>query len=279
MTDSLSMKAPPAWWKRVLRSGALLAGIYLACGLATVMFLEDSFIYFPEKGGVGKSPGEDVTLTTSDGVRVHGWYVTNPAAKMTLLWFHGNAGNLEHRRDMLRELRELPANVLAIDYRGYGKSEGKPSEAGLYLDARAAYDWLRARTAAENIVLLGKSIGAAPACELATRVPCAGLAVQSAFTSTPDLASRVLPLFPARLFMKTKYDNLAKIGRIACPKLFIHSRGDEIIPFEMGERLYAAAAPPKEHLWVDGAGHNELWITHSREYYRRLAEFLARCGK
>ena len=177
---------------------------------------------------------------------------------------------------MIQCLRDLPANVLAIDYRGYGRSEGTPDEPGLYRDARAAYDWLVAKTPAERIVVLGRSLGAGPACELASTVPCGGLIIQSAFTRAPDMASRVMPvLFWARWIMKSRYDNLSKVARIRCPKLFIHSRADEMIPFAMAERLFAGAAEPKEHEWYDGgAGHNELWVVHAREYYPRLARFL-----
>lgn len=274
-------RPPPPWWKRALRTLGLAAAILLVLGTAFVLIFEDSLIYFPEKGGVGASPGEDVFLTASDGVRIHGWYVPNARAKVALLWFHGNAGNLEHRREMLLRLRDLPASVLVIDYRGYGKSEGKPGEEGLTRDARAAYDWLLTKTAPERIVVLGKSLGAGPACELASTVTCGGLIVQSAFTKAPDMASRALPAFPlARFLMHTKYDNLSKVAKISCPKLFIHSRADEIIPFKMAERLYAAAREPKEHAWFDGgAGHNELWVVHAREYYALLGRFLEGIAK
>ena len=271
----------PPWWKRVLRTLGLTALLLFALGTAFVLIYEDSLIYFPTKEGVGESPGEDVTLTCSDSVKVHGWYVTHPKARVTLLWFHGNGGNIEHRRDMLLNLRDLPANVLLIDYRGYGKSGGTPDETGLYRDARAAYDWLLTKTTPGRIVIFGKSLGGGPACELASTVPCGGLIVQSAFTRAPDMASRVLPLlFWARWIMRSKYDNLAKVATIRVPKLFIHSRADEIVPFQMGERLYAAAAEPKEFEWYDGgAGHNELWIVHGRAYYARLARFLEGIAK
>ncbi len=238
------------------------------------MLFEDAFIYFPARGGVGESPGEDLFLTASDGVRIHGWHVSEPGAGATILWFHGNAGNLEDRRGMLLRLRSLPANVLVIDYRGYGRSEGKPSEAGIYLDARAAWDWLAARTPPERIVILGKSLGSAPACELASLVPCGGLVVQSGFTSAPEMARRVLPIFPGRFFMRTKFDNLSKVAGISCPKLFIHGREDEVVPFSMGERLFAAAAEPKEFAWFDGAGHNDLWAIREQEYFSHLSSFL-----
>jgi fermentation-respiration switch protein FrsA (DUF1100 family) len=267
-------RRPPAGWIRVLRTLGLAAGILFLMGLGTVLFFEDSFIYFPQKEGVGPSPGEDVFLTAADGTRIHAWYLSHPQARTSMLFFHGNAGNLEDRREMLLALRDLPLCVLAIDYRGYGKSGGTPSEAGLYQDARAAYDWLAARTSPDRIVVLGKSLGSAPACELATQLPLRGLIIQSSFTRAPDMAGRVLPFFPARFFMHTKMDNLAKVSRIACPKLFIHSRSDEMIPFAMAERLFAEAAPPKESAWFDGAGHNDLLVARPRAYYARLGEFL-----
>ncbi|HXG60122.1 MAG TPA: alpha/beta hydrolase [Planctomycetota bacterium] len=267
-------KARPPAAVRVLRSAGLAAGLVLVLGAGFVMIFEESFIYFPRRGDVGPSPGEDIFLAASDGVRLHGWFVTHPEARFAILWFHGNAGNLEDRRDLLADLRSLPADVFALDYRGYGRSEGTPSEEGLYRDARAAYEWLRTRRPPERIVIFGKSLGGGPACDLAAQVPAAGLILQSAFTSARDMASRVMPLFPARWFMRTRFDNRSKVARIACPKLFIHSRSDEIIPFRMGEELYAAAAEPKEHAWFDGAGHNDLWIVRRREYRARLSAFL-----
>jgi len=269
-------RIPPPWWKRVLRTLGLTAFLIVTLGTAFVMIFENSLIYFPAREDVGRSPGEDVWIACSDGVRIHGWYVAHPQAKVSILFFHGNAGSLRDRRPMIQCLRDLPANVLAIDYRGYGRSEGTPDEPGLYRDARAAYDWLVAKRPAERIVVLGKSLGAGPACELASTVPCGGLIIQSAFTRAPDMASRVMPvLFWARWIMKSRYDNLSKVARIRCPKLFIHSRADEMIPFAMAERLFAGAAEPKEHEWYDGgAGHNELWVVHAREYYPRLARFL-----
>jgi fermentation-respiration switch protein FrsA (DUF1100 family) len=259
----------------VARTLALAAVVFVVLGTGVIVIFEDSLIYFPIREGVRASPGEEVFLTTSDGVRIHGWYVPNPKAVRTILFLHGNAGNLEDRRPMLGRLRELPANVLLIDYRGYGKSDGKPSEDGLYRDARAAYDWLLTKTTADRVVIFGKSLGGGPACELASTVPAGGLIVQSAFTKAPDMASRVMPvLFFARFLMHTKFDNLAKVAAVRCPKLFIHSRADEIIPFAMGERLFAAAAEPKECAWFDRGGHNDLWFVQPREYYGRLAQFL-----
>ena len=272
----METRPTPAWWKRALRSLGLTVALICLLLLGFVLFFENSFIYFPTKGHVGPSPGEDVFLTTSDGVNIHAWHVTHPDARVSILWFHGNAGNLENRRSMLGELRELPANVLAVDYRGYGRSEGSPDEPGLYLDARAAYDWLAERTDPSRIVVFGKSLGGGPACELVSQVPCGGLILQSSFTMAPDMAYRVMPFFPARWFMRTKFDNIGKIAGIKCPKLFVQARNDEIIPFEMGERLFAAAAEPKECAWFDRGGHNYLADENAGEYYARLRSFLSK---
>lgn len=267
-------KARVPVWKRILRTAGLTLGILALLGTGIVVFFEDKLIYFPSKEGVGASPGEEVWLEAADGVRIHGWYLPSPGAKRTILHLHGNAGNLEDRRDLLRELLTLDAAVLAIDYRGYGKSAGAPSEAGLYADAKAAYDWLQKREPSLPLVLHGESLGGAVAVDLASKVPCAALIVQSTFTSTRDMASKVLPWFPARWLMRSNYDNLSKVGKIRIPKLFLHSRDDEMIPFGMAERLFEAAAEPKEREWFSHAGHNDLTIRFGRAYFRRLEGFL-----
>ncbi len=246
--------------------------------LVLAMIFENRLIYFPSKDAVGPSPGEDVWLTASDGVKIHGWWFPHPQAKATILHLHGNAGNLEDRRDLVRNLQQLGVNVLAIDFRGYGKSDGSPNEPGLYADSRAAYDWLLKKTTADRIVVHGESLGGGPACELAATVPCGGLIIQSAFTSARDMAPRVLPIIPKWL-VRTKYDNLEKVARISCRKLFLHGRQDEIVPFDMGERLFAGAAEPKECEWFATSGHNDVWISHPKKYYSRVARFLEPFGK
>jgi len=265
-------------WKRLLRTALCTVVGCFVVGGSTLMIFEEKFIYFPAKGDVGTSPGEDVWLTTSDGVKLHAWYFPHPQAKATILHLHGNAGNLSDRRDLVRDLQALGVNVMAVDYRGYGRSDGTPGESGLYLDARAAYDWLLTKTSADRIVVHGESLGGGPACELASTVPCGGLILQSTFTRAPDMASRVLPFFPGFL-VRTKFDNLAKVSRISCRKLFLHSQADEMIPFQMGETLFAAAAEPKENTWFTGCGHNEMSISRAKKYYGRIAEFLAPFGK
>jgi fermentation-respiration switch protein FrsA (DUF1100 family) len=220
-----------------------------------------------------------LALTASDGVRLHAWWVPHPEAKVALLYFHGNAGNIGHRRSFIEDLRDLPASVLALDYRGYGESEGAPSEEGLYRDARAAYDWVAARFPPARIVAFGKSLGGGPACELATQVPLGGLILQSAFTSLADMSRIVLPFFPARWFLRQRYDNLAKIGRVACPKLFIHARKDEIVPFSMGERLFAAAPEPRRFAPFERGDHNGLIDTNGPAYFDALRAFLAEVAR
>jgi fermentation-respiration switch protein FrsA (DUF1100 family) len=264
--------------KRGVRTALITTGVTVVALFILIMIFEGKLIYFPTQGGVGPSPGEDLTLTAADGVKIHAWWFPHPQAKATILHLHGNAGNLEDRRDLVRELQALGVNVLAIDYRGYGKSEGKPGEAGLYADARAAYDWLLTKTTADKIVVHGESLGGGPACELASTVPCGGLIVQSTFTSAPDMAPRVMPLFP-KFLVRTKFDNLGKVPKITCRKLFLHSSADEIIPFDMGEQLFSAAAEPKEFAWFTGVGHNEMPISRAKKYYGRIAEFLAPFGK
>lgn len=269
---------PRPLWRRLLRTAVVTTAVAYAAILLVAMIFEEKLIYFPSRDAVGPSPGEEVWLTAADGVRLHGWYLARPGAKAAILHLHGNAGNLEDRRGLVRELGALGVNVLAIDFRGYGKSLGQPSEKGLYADARAAYDWLALRVPPDRIVIHGESLGGGPACELAGAVPCGGLILQSAFTSARDMAPLVMPLFPKWL-VRTRYDNLGKVARIPCRKLFIHCRNDEIVPFEMGTRLFAAASLPKECEWYDRGGHNELSVSLPREYYPRLARFLEPYGK
>lgn len=270
--------------------------------LILIMAFEDKLIYFPAKYPEGywtvretcARDGEmlprieDCHFAASDGVTLHGWYcaplrceggVGVPVgADMVVLWFHGNAGNISYRYDMIREMMELPVQVFIIDYRGYGKSEGKPTERGLYLDARAAWDYLinERLVAPERIVIFGKSLGVVPAIDLASRVEPAGLIVQSGFTSAADMAATVLPFLP-RVFLKTKMDSLSKISRVRCPKLFIHSRADEVVPYKLGRRVYEAAPEPKEFYEVKGAPHNTTYIVGGKPYFEALRRFVASC--
>jgi len=258
------------------------------------MFLERQMIYFPTRYPDGLWALEDVTrhsgctledcfFGTEDGFRLHAWWC-RPAhaegvtADMVLLWFHGNAGNLSHRADLMLRLAKSPAQVFIVDYRGYGRSEGRPSEKGLYLDAEAAWRYLtnERKVAPGRIVLLGDSLGAAVAVDLATRVEAAGLIVQSGFTSVPDMAAAHFPFVP-RALIRTKMDSLGKIQKVQGPKLFIHSPQDEVVPYELGRRLYEAAGEPKRFLDIPGASHNDMDVVGGHVYFDAFARFLAQC--
>jgi fermentation-respiration switch protein FrsA (DUF1100 family) len=202
---------------------------------------------------------------------------------MTLLWFHGNAGNISYRYDMISQLMALGIDIFIIDYRGYGRSEGSPSEKGLYLDARAAWNYLTAerKIPPERIILLGKSLGGVFAIDLAQQLQAegvkpAGLIVQSSFTSAAEMAAIVLPFYP-RALLRTKMDSISKVRNIECQKLFIHSRVDEIVPFKLGHRLYEAACDPKEFYEVTNADHNSTYISGGRAYFETLRRFIESC--
>ena len=259
---------------RTLRWLALLLCVgYVAVSLV-VMSLEDRFIFFPMRGGQVTGPGQDVLLQADDGVKLQARYLAQPEATQTLLYLHGNAGNLANRSELLVLLAHLGVNVLALDYRGYGQSEGTPSEAGVYRDASAAYRWLRERTAPSNIVVLGESLGGGPACELALHQPVGALILQSTFTRIADMAALVFPWLPTRLILRTRFDNLAKVRRIAVPKLFIHSARDEVIPYAMGQRLFAEAAAPKTSLWLTRSGHNDAFFVETERMMSGVSAFL-----
>jgi fermentation-respiration switch protein FrsA (DUF1100 family) len=244
--------------------------------LGMLMAFEDRLLYFPVRGGRVDGAGEDVTLHSADGVRLHARYVARDPGAPTLLYLHGNAGNLAERSELLQYFSGLGANLLALDYRGYGQSDGVPSEAGLYADARAAYAWLRERTPAERIVPMGESLGGGPACELAATDSIGGLILLATFTSVPDMAAHFYPWLPARWLVRTRFDNLSKIGRVRVPKLIVHSRMDEVVPFEMGQRLFAAAAEPKRALWLERSSHNALFLVEEPPLGEALRDFLRR---
>lgn len=277
--------------------------------LLVLMLLENSLVFQPTKypGGdwsvaqahpassvpEGKIVPriEDCEIVTDDAVRLHGWYATPVrgtkngtllapvAPSMTILYLHGNAGNITSRRDSLEGLVTLPANVFIIDWRGYGKSEGRPSENGLYRDARAAWRFLTHERGEDpaRIVILGESLGNAPAIVLASEEKPAGLVVQAAFTSLPDMARHLYPFVP-RFLVRTRMDNLGRIGRVRCPTLFVHSKTDEVIPYEQGRKLFDAAPEPKRFYTVEGAGHNDLDIVGGDDYLHTLRDFAADCA-
>ena len=259
----------------------LLAGIVVAAVCLRCFFLvfERANLYFPTRT-LEAAPDEiglayqDVFLTASDGVKLHGWFIPSAARGRAVLFFHGHAGNISHRLQTIAILHRLGLAALMIDYRGYGRSGGRPSEEGLYRDAEAAYDWLRARPEIDpsSIVAFGRSLGGAVAVELARRRTVSALIVESAFSSTADIGREVLPFLPVRLLVTQRFDSIAKVGSLAVPKLFIHARQDEIIPFSHGERLFRAAAEPKRFVALRG-GHNDAFLLPENAYPGILARF------
>lgn len=254
------------------------------CGIALYLYFSQSrLLYYPElptrtieatPAAVGLAY-ENVQLLTADDTRLHAWFVPATASHGTLLFSHGNAGNIGHRLDSIRQFHSLGLDVLIYDYRGFGESEGKPSEAGTYLDAKAAWDYLllEREIAPRQIVIFGRSLGAAVAAELASQYPSAGVILESAFTSVPDMASSIYPWLPVRLLSRYQYNNLEKVARITSPLLLVHSRGDEIVPYDHGERLFAEANEPKQFLELSG-GHNDGNHVSHDIYMETLQRFL-----
>ena len=249
--------------------------------MAVCLFLrwrEPRLIYYPQRTPFVTPPGiTDLNLTASDGVPIHGWFVpTLLAPAPTVLLFHGNAGNLSHRLQKIALLRAAGAAVCIIDYRGYGRSSGSPSEAGTYRDARAAYDYLTTtrELAPRNIVLYGESLGSAVAVELATQVPVGGVVIEEAFTSIPEVGQKMFPLLPIGWLVRNRYDTIHKMGRLQSPLLIFHSRQDELFPYEYAERLLAAAPEPKRLVELQG-GHNDAFWQSQVVYRSALQQFFA----
>ena len=223
-------------------------------------------------------PFEPVTLTAEDGVRLDGWYLPATDARATLLFFHGNAGNISHRLSSLALFHQLGLAVLIIDYRGYGRSEGEPSETGIYRDAEAAWRYLTEtrQIPAQQILLLGRSFGGAVAAYLASRHESLGLVLESTFTSAPEMAAALYPWIPARWLSRSRYDTRQRLAAIHQPLMVIHSREDDLIPFSQGAALYAAGNPPKRMLELNG-NHNNGVLENAARYRRGLDEFIRFC--
>jgi fermentation-respiration switch protein FrsA (DUF1100 family) len=264
---------------KLLLFAALSAlGLFLAA-----RYLERHSIYFPTRDHAADLPRDiphaEVVFYAEDGVKLHGWYVPSASeaagnAGFTALYLHGNAGNMTHRVPKVVLLRELGLSVFIVDYRGYGKSEGAPSERGLAHDARAAYaELLRRGTRPERLILYGESLGAAVAAQLAAEKPVAGFVSENAFTSIRDMARTHYPWVPPFL-IRTRFDAASRLGSVTCPKLFFHTRDDEIVPFTLGERLYQAAARPKTFVALAGS-HNGAFFESLGRVGDSLKAFLA----
>lgn len=219
---------------------------------------------------------EDVSLETVDGLRLHGWYIPRSGAKRVLIFFHGNAGNVSHRGDSLRIFHRLGLNILIIDYRGYGLSEGHPSEHGLYEDARTAWRYLceERNFEAADIVVFGRSLGGAVAGRLAAEVRPGGVILESTFSSARDMGEVVLPVVSRVLVPRFRFDTARAVAGLRSPVLVLHSPEDEIIPYRQGRKVYEAAPDPKHFVELRG-GHNTGFLDSGLRYPRALAHFLA----
>lgn len=243
-------------------------------------FMQPSFLYSPVRQ-VTYNPGdlglayEKVLFETEDGLKLSGWFIPAQNSRITVLFCHGNGGNMSHRLDSISMLNELGLNCFIFDYRGYGSSQGKCSEQGTYLDAEAAWKWLteKKNIAGENIILFGRSLGGSIAANLAGDVKPRGLIIESCFTSYVDIGKKFYPYMPIRLFASYSYKTIDYVQRIACPIMIIHSRNDEVIPFEFGLQLYEAANEPKEFVEIFGS-HNDGFLFSGKTYTQAWQQWL-----
>jgi len=267
-------------WRRPLwRIARTLLVAYLAIILLAMLF-EESLIFFPSKYPAGQwepvgFAAEEAQFEAVDGTKLHGWYVPHEEPLAYILYLHGNAGNLTNRMDILRRLHHrVDAAVLILDYRGYGKSDGSPSEEGILQDARAARRWLAERVGIEqsDVVPMGRSLGGGVAVDLTTDVVPRGLILESTFTSMPDVAATHYPFLPVRALMSTRLNSLPKLADYRGPLFQSHGTIDEVVPIELGRRLYeACGSERKQFVEIEGVGHNDPLPA---DYYDKLREFL-----
>ncbi|RLD96912.1 MAG: alpha/beta hydrolase, partial [Aquificota bacterium] len=221
---------------------------------------------------------QDLWIETPDGARLHGWLVVAAPAAPLLVFCHGNAGNIGDRVANVALLVRAGISVLTFDYRGYGRSSGKPTEEGVYLDGRTVYDYAVGSLAyrPRDVVLFGRSLGAAVAAHLASRVEVAGVILESAFTNLKDLAWVHYPFIPGKFLVKRKFNVVEMVKKVKAPLLVIHGDRDSLVPLRMGERVYKQAPGPKEFYVIPGADHNDTELVGGETYIRRLRSFVYR---
>lgn len=254
--------------------------------LSTTLFggcrIEDRFIFHPQHV-IGRDPSdiglefEDVFFRTQDGIWLHGWFIPHQEARATFVWFHGNAGNISDRLLNIKLLHDrIKANIFIFDYRGYGRSKGAVSEEGTYLDGEAAIQYLMGRddAGARQLVLFGRSLGAAVAAEMATRFNSLGLILESPFVSIREMARAIFPALPVGWLLRTRYDTMEKVRAIKTPLLVLHGDRDQTVPFAQGKRVFEAAPEPKKFHRISGASHNDTFIVGGEEYFGALRDFI-----
>jgi hypothetical protein len=270
-------------WRRVisLLIGLGLGFIFLILLTSSESLVERFFIFFPTKDleytpqhlGLGF---QEIFFTTPDGLKLHSWYIPAGDQAPVLLWCHGNGGNISHRVPIIKELHQAGLGVFIFDYRGYGLSQGRASEVGVYQDAQAAYQYLRDSLGVPpgRIVLWGRSLGGVIAAELATKVPVRALILESTFTHVGDMARYHYAWLPTRSLWAQKFNLAQKIQGIKAPKLIVHGDQDNVVPLWMGEKIYSLALPPKEFYRIHGAGHNDVFELGGLPYLKKLKSFI-----
>ncbi len=272
-------------WKRLLYF--LIMGVVVSLSFVTIVpklvdlrFNQMAFMPLP---GIHVDPSrfrvpvEEVFIVTGDSVKIHGFYFSRKEADRVVIFFHGNYGNASQRLGSAKEIYDLHTNVLLIDYRGYGRSEGTPTEPGIYLDGQAAARYLITEKgfSESRIILYGRSLGTAVAIDLAQNRNFAGLVLLCPMSSAVDIAGGAgLGLFVP--FVKGRLDNVEKIGHVNIPKLIFHGENDRILPLYMGRKVYEKGAGPKEFHVIKGAGHNDLVAVAHELYLERLHKFIDR---
>jgi fermentation-respiration switch protein FrsA (DUF1100 family) len=271
----LRFLASNAW----LRAGGLVV-LVGAMGCLFYPWIENFFAFCPDRSFEATPAhwglaAEDVYFESADGTRLHGWFFPGPHKAPMILFSHGNGGNVSHRLENVGLLLDRGLRVFIYDYRGYGKSSGRPSEDGIYQDAVAAYDYLvsHKQISPSHIISFGRSLGACAAIEVARKRKIRSLIIESAFTSTKEMAKQMLVFRLLSPCLPTHFNNLGKIREVHVPKLMIHGDADEVVPFSMGERLYAAAPDPKRFYSIPGAGHNDTYMVGGNAYFDAFERF------
>ena len=267
------------WWNMIHYLAYAVLGVCVF--LWGLRWFERANLYFPTSRLDGTPellslPFDSLTIESLTGERIHGWLVPSESSRGVLVFCHGNAGNISHRLESIQMFHEMDLTVAIFDYPGYGLSTGRPTESGFYLAAESFYEKVRELWPGERYVIFGRSLGGAVAVDLASRTPSDGLIVESCFTNTVDMGRELFPFLPVKCLVTQPFDSLAKISNVSVPKLFVHSREDDIVPYRLGRRLFESANEPKTFLEISG-GHNEGFIESGSVYTEGLNGFLDVC--
>lgn len=277
---------PGGTWYEAQIMGSMLISIFTVLfvaylGLGIILYImQPTFLYCPVRE-VLYTPDElgmdfeDVVFKSDDGLLLSGWYIPAENSRLTVLFCHGNGGNMTHRLDSINIFYKLGLNCFIFDYRGYGSSEGTPGEEGTYLDVKAAYEWLtkEKKISPDDIIIFGRSLGGSIAAQLAARVEARALIIESTFTSFVDIGRKFYPYMPVRWFSRFSYRTIDYVKDVRCPVMIIHSRNDDIVPFEFGLELYEAANEPKKFVEISGS-HNDGFLVSSEIYKKAWTMWL-----